>query len=103
MYTQRRPQQSFCSPKGVSCTHEKPGTGGGMSYVNTIWRSENDSATKIVHVSKLKPPAVPDISSPTFRPLNLVRPRQTPTIWVSAEVCPLAFLPSVPDDTSEFP
>ena len=33
-----------------------------MSYVNTIWRSENDSATKIVHVSKLKPPAVPDIS-----------------------------------------
>ena len=41
---------------------EKPGTGGGMSYVNTIWWSENDSATKIVHVSKLKPPAVPDIS-----------------------------------------
>ena len=36
-----------------------------MSYVNTIWWSENDSATKIVHVSKLKPPAVPP---PVFWP-----------------------------------
>ena len=49
-----------------------------MSYVNTIWRSENDSATKIVHVSKLKPPAVPDIPPDNVRVVRADHARRKP-------------------------